>query len=304
MSSDPPRGFSDDTNATPLHRLSDSAAVGPRRPCLVMVAGPLLGEIFPIEGELIIGRDPDAQLRLADDESVSRRHAAVRKLESGAMVVDLGSSNGTYVDGTRVSEQQLKEGSKIRVGQTVVFKYAEYDQLEETAQRQLLDAALRDGLTKSFNRRYFVQRLTAELRFAARHDQQVALLMLDVDHFKRLNDTYGHPAGDEVLKGLVDLLGKSLRAEDVLARYGGEEFAILARNISHEHARLMADRLRKAVEGAPFSSAGHPLNVTVSVGLAMFPYADRRDVDGDKLIALADEALYRAKQAGRNTIDG
>ena len=180
MSERPPRGFSEDTNATPLIRLTDASAIGPRRPCLVMIAGPRLGEIFPIEQELTIGRDPDCALRLADDESVSRRHATVKAVpagsDTGALITDLKSANGTYVDGSRVNEIVLKEGSKIRVGQTVVLKFACYDAIEELAQRQLLEAALRDGLTHAFNRRYFLQRLTAEIRFAERHASPVALL--------------------------------------------------------------------------------------------------------------------------------
>src|SRR5581483_398510 len=254
---DPPRGFSEDTNATPLVRLSDASATGPKRPCLVMIAGPRLGEIFPIAdggaaGELLIGRDPDMHLKLDGDESVSRRHAAVQVEEGGnARVRDLGSANGTWLDGRKIEgEAVLREGQKIRIGQTVVLKFALYDQLEELAQRQLLEAALRDGLTRAFNRRYFLQRLAAEIRFAERHAQNLALLMLDLDHFKQLNDTHGHPTGDKVLRKLVDVLTDALRAEDVLARYGGEEFAVLARGISPDHAHTVAERLRKTVESA------------------------------------------------------
>jgi two-component system, cell cycle response regulator len=300
MSERPPRGFTEDTNATPLIRLADASAIGPKRPCLVMIAGPRLGEIFPIEHELVIGRDPDCVLRLADDEGVSRQHARVKSVvDGGALITDLGSANGTYVDGERITERVLKEGSKIRVGQTVVLKYASYDAIEELAQRQLLEAALRDGLTKAFNRRYFMQRLTAEIRFAERHASTVALVMLDIDHFKALNDRLGHPAGDDVLKKLVDILTETLRAEDVLARYGGEEFAVLTRGITREHAFGLADRLRKLVAATPFGTAGE---VTVSVGVAVFPFPEKSDDPAQKLVELADAALYRAKQAGRNQV--
>jgi diguanylate cyclase (GGDEF)-like protein len=303
MSDRPPRGFSEDTNATPLIRLTDASAIGPKRPCLVMIAGPRLGEIFPIEGELAIGRDPDCALRLADDESISRKHAKVKKVADGALITDLGSANGTYVDGSRVTETVLKEGAKIRVGQTVVLKFASYDAIEELAQRQLLEAALRDGLTHAFNRRYFQQRLTAEIRFAERHSQPVAMLMIDIDHFKQLNDNHGHLAGDSVLKKLVDLLTETLRAEDVLARYGGEEFAVLARGISREAALSLAERLRKLVQTTNFGAADKPLEVTVSVGLALFPFADKVSEDpASQMIELADAALYRAKQSGRNQV--
>src|SRR5262249_6622363 len=154
----------------------------------------------------------DMQIKLDGDESVSRRHAAV-KVDPGssdgasARVRDLGSANGTWLDGRKIEgEAILREGQKIRVGQTVVLKYALYDQLEELAQRQLLEAALRDGLTHAFNRRYFLQRLAAEIRFAERHAQNLALLMIDIDHFKQLNDTHGHPTGDKVLRKIVAII--------------------------------------------------------------------------------------------------
>jgi diguanylate cyclase (GGDEF)-like protein len=317
MSSDrPPRGFSEETNATPLVRLTDASASGPKRPCLVMIAGPMLGEIFPINeagGELFIGRDPDAQLRLGDDESVSRRHASVRATGDGkALVKDLGSANGTWVDGQRIQgEAPLAEGSKIRVGQTVVLKYALYDQIEELAQRQLLEAALRDGLTHAFNRRYFLQRLQAEVRFAERHNSTVALLMLDIDHFKQMNDRYGHPFGDGVLKKLCEVLGETLRAEDVLARYGGEEFAVLVRGIPRDHAIGLADRLRKLVQSTAFGKSevpDEPMRISVSIGVALYPLNPARTPeettdDAQTLIARADAALYRAKQSGRNRVE-
>jgi len=311
----PPRGFTEETNATPLVRLTDASAAGPKRPCLIMIAGPMLGEIFPINeagGEMIVGRDPDAQLRLGDDESVSRRHASVRSTGNGqALIKDLGSANGTWVDGERVEEAPLREGAKIRVGQTIVLKYALYDQIEELAQRQLLEAALRDGLTHAFNRRYFLQRLQAEIRFAERHTSTVALLMLDIDHFKQLNDRFGHPFGDAVLKKLCEVLTDTLRAEDVLARYGGEEFAVLARDIAPAHARGLAERLRALVASTSFSkveSGSEPVHISVSVGVALYPLdpkrtADETTDDGQTLIARADAALYRAKQAGRNRVE-
>jgi diguanylate cyclase (GGDEF)-like protein len=307
----PPRGFSEDTNATPLVHLS-SDVKGPKRPCLIMVAGPRLGEIFPIEGELLIGRDPGAALRLPDDESVSRKHArvtATQAEEGGVQIADLGSANGTFVDGERVTERVLKEGAKIRVGQTNVLRFARYDQLEEQAQRQLLESALRDGLTRAFNRRYFMQRLGAELRFAERHAQTLALLMIDLDHFKKVNDELGHTAGDQVLARLVEALDDALRTEDVLARYGGEEFAVIARNIPADHALNLAERLRRIVADThfgPYGKEGAPRQVTISVGVALYPTGPEGSTKGEaavaQLVARADAALYRAKNKGRNLV--
>src|SRR5260370_23266520 len=130
-----------------------------RRPCLLVIAGPRLGEIIPIEGEMTIGREPSLELPLLDDEAVSRRHARIVTDGETAHITDLGSVNGTYVDGQRVNELQLASGAKIRIGQTTVLKVAFYDDLEETTQRELLEAALRDAMTRSSHPRYFFTRL-------------------------------------------------------------------------------------------------------------------------------------------------
>jgi diguanylate cyclase (GGDEF)-like protein len=307
MSERPPRGFTEETNATPLMQITGDVQ-GPKRPCLVVIAGAHLGEIFPVEGEIIIGRDLESNLRLAEDEGVSRRHARVTPVADGALLADLGSQNGTYVDGERVQERVLKEGMKIRIGQTTVLKFARYDGVEEAAQRQLLESALRDGLTRAFNRRYFVERLGAEIRFAERHAQPLALLMLDIDQFKQLNDSHGHLIGDDVLRAVVGVLGDTLRAEDVLARYGGEEFAVLVRGVNKDGARVLGERLRREIaEMGLTKEGGEKLSVTVSIGVGIFPLENPADVPSEKvghrLIELADAALYRAKNGGRNRVE-
>jgi diguanylate cyclase (GGDEF)-like protein len=302
------REFGDDE--TPLLHLETKGPVGPKRPCLVVIAGPRLGEVFPVLDEVVIGRDPESSLRLADDEGVSRRHASVRCIDGGAVVIDHGSANGTFVDGERVNEQELHPGVKIRVGQTTVLRYERYDDVEERAQRQLLESALRDGLTHAFNRRYFMQRVAAEIGFAERHGQSLSLLLLDIDHFKTVNDQHGHLVGDGVLQRLVDAIQSVLRAEDVLARYGGDELAVLARGIGEDGALALGERLRKLVAGAVLGPTDNPVPVTVSVGVAGFPPSDGATAAAgpaepaaaaDKLLERADAALYRAKQAGRNT---
>ncbi len=304
--SEPPRAFTEDTGTRPLVQVMTEPA-GPKRPCLLVVAGARLGEIFPVEQEIVIGRDPEAQLRLLDDEGISRRHAKVQPSGDGVLITDLDSANGVFVDGERVTERLLVEGQKIRVGQTTIIKFARYDNVEEAAQRQMLESALRDGPTRAFNRRYFMQRLGAEVRFADRHKQQLALLIIDLDHFKQLNDTYSYSVGDEVLRRLVDLMAATLRAEDVLARFGGEEFAVLARGIPPEGAQQLAERLRRLVAesnlGPADGTSDKPLSCTVSIGVAVFPF-DGANVETatEKLIESADAALHRAKQAGRNRV--
>jgi diguanylate cyclase (GGDEF)-like protein len=307
MSERPPRGFSEETNATPLVRLTGGVP-GPKRPCLVVIAGAHLGEIFPVEGEMLIGRDVDSHLRLSEDEGVSRRHARVTPVADGALLADLGSQNGTWIDGDRVQERVLQDGMKIRVGQTTVLKFARYDAVEEAAQRQLLESALRDGLTRAFNRRYFLERLAAEIRFAERHGQPLALLLIDIDHFKVLNDAHGHLIGDDVLRALVGLLHDTLRAEDVVARYGGEEFAVLLRGASKSGARILGERLRKDISDMELAKqSGEKFHITVSIGIGTFPLDNPADTPSEqmskRLIELADAALYRAKNGGRDRVE-
>jgi diguanylate cyclase (GGDEF)-like protein len=295
--------YSADEDLTPpVHLVAGEE--GEKRPCLVIVAGAQLGEIFPIDGELLIGRDKAAGLRLTEDKGVSRKHCKVLSSGDKVVLVDLGSSNGTYVDGERVgaAERPLAEGAKIRVGQTTVLRYSRFDRAEERAQRQLLDEALRDGLTRAFNRRYFMQRLQAEIRYADRHQQPLCLLLLDVDDFKELNDSHGHQAGDRVLVQASEVVTGMLRVEDVFARYGGEEFAVLARNIPLDAALKMAERLRRQIARTPFLYAGQALAISLSIGVAIATGRPATDDAAEKLVEQADAALYRAKRAGKNRV--
>lgn len=165
---------------------------------------------------------------------------------------------------------------------------------------QLRELSSVDPLTKLFNRRYFMQALEAEYARSVRYATPLSFLMLDIDHFKRLNDTYGHQAGDEVLRGLADLLRVRVRGSDVAGRYGGEEFCVLLPHTGLQGAAELAERIRAAVEGTPIEARGERLGITVSVGAAACP--GPRVATADDLIRLADEALYEAKAAGRNRV--
>jgi diguanylate cyclase (GGDEF)-like protein len=154
-----------------------------------------------------------------------------------------------------------------------------------------------DALTGLWNRRYFDDRLEAEFSLARRSPRPLAVLMIDIDKFKPINDTFGHATGDEVLRRVANLLCDSVRTEDIVCRYGGEEFAIIAPTISGASITV-AERLRAAVESLAIVAAGKQLKVTVSIGVAFHDTAP--DVS---LIKQADEALYRAKQSGRNRVE-
>jgi diguanylate cyclase (GGDEF)-like protein len=154
-----------------------------------------------------------------------------------------------------------------------------------------------DALTGLWNRRYFDERLEAEVSMARRAPRPLAVLMIDIDKFKLINDTYGHATGDEVLRRVACLLGESVRTEDIVCRYGGEEFAVIAPNTC-DGAAALAERLRHAVETMKITFLGKPLHVTASIGVASHDQAPETS-----LVAQADAALYRAKQAGRNRVE-
>ena len=171
---------------------------------------------------------------------------------------------------TRVERQDLTDGDKISIGATTILKFTYQDQVDEHYQKKLFESALRDGLTSTFNRRYFVDRLQTEIRFAVRHEKTLALLFVDIDHFKKINDTYGHLAGDEVLAAVARVMTATIRAEDVLARYGGEEFAVICREIdARRRARAGRATARARSQQHRFEHAGKVIPVTVSVGAAV-----------------------------------
>jgi diguanylate cyclase (GGDEF)-like protein len=268
---------------------------------LIVLAGSNVGEMYKMEdGDKIIGRSANAEIQLLD-EGISRKHCKIRRALSGDVIIeDLGSTNGTFANGDRISSHKMADGDKIQVGSTTILKFTYHDNLEENFQRQMYDSALRDGLTKAFNKRYFSDRLQAEFAFAHRHESPLVLCMMDLDHFKLVNDNYGHLAGDYVLQTLAGLIQATVRAEDVFARYGGEEFAVISRGITVESAIIMAERIRHACEQQAFEWNGTRMPITVSLGLAGLPNPMTR-TPAD-LIAAADEALYDAKRAGRNQV--
>src|SRR3954463_6706425 len=257
---------------------------------LVVLAGTNLGEAYKIDGpESVVGRAMSAQLRLNDD-GISRRHCRVLSIGGRVIIEDLGSANGTLVNGEMVQHQELKEGDKIRLGANTMLKFTYQDKLDETFQQQMYDAALRDGLTKCYNKKFFIDRLDTEFAYAKRHKTMLSVVIFDVDHFKKVNDNFGHLAGDAVLVHLARITQSMLRTEDVAARYGGEEFAIICRGIPLLNAGVVGERMRAAVETHNFEFQGKRLAVTISVGVAALPEAQIPNAAG--LVGEADAALY------------
>lgn len=270
---------------------------------LIVLSGRSVGKMFKVPvGEVKLGRSLDADIRL-EDEGVSRLHAAMKREEDGRVVLhDLGSTNGTYVNGSRISQYELTDGDRIQVGSVTILKFSYQDSLEEQFQQQLYESATRDPLTQSYNKRFFGEQLDKDFRHAARHKLALSLVMMDVDHFKSLNDTHGHPAGDHVLQRLASTIMSSLRAEDAFCRVGGEEFAIIMRDCAVPEAITLAERMRGLIEQTRFVYGGNTLPVTMSFGVAGFDPDKHSEVT--ELVEDADRNLYRAKRGGRNRVCG
>ena len=268
---------------------------------LIVMSGSDVGRIHPVDPRrvlTIVGRDEAADVQLREPE-ISRRHFAIRfdAARSRFVIADLQSRNGTLVNEAALKgERALSVGDKIRMG-NIVLRVTLASEPEAKYARRMQHAALRDGLTGAYNRRYLDERLSAEVAFARRHEAPLALLLIDIDHFKQINDEHGHLAGDTVLKHVHELIQTEVRAEDVVGRYGGEEFAIVCRE-SEEGAIVVAERLRQRIETEPFVHEGTRIPITVSIGVA--GAREHHIQDASALVQAADSALYRAKQEGRN----
>jgi two-component system cell cycle response regulator len=165
-------------------------------------------------------------------------------------------------------------------------------------QEQMRHLAETDPLTGCFNRRALMEKLEQEMDRAARYATMLTGMMVDIDNFKQINDTYGHLVGDRVLKQLASLLKREQRSVDIVARYGGEEFVVLLPETTSTESRNFAERILRRVATHDFGESGNPVRVTISIGIATFP--DERVSDGESLLRLADTHLYRAKTDGRN----
>ncbi|MEE9382625.1 MAG: GGDEF domain-containing protein [Nannocystaceae bacterium] len=272
----------------------------PARAFVIVLVGSNAGHMQRVEQELVVGRSKRANLRI-NDKGASRHHARLFVKAGVAYVEDIGSSNGTYLNGKRViSPVPLRDGDKIQIGATCMLKFSFQDDIEERFQRDLYDAALRDALTRAHNKKALMDHIGAEFAFARRHNSPLSLVMFDLDHFKAVNDTHGHPAGDHVLRSLAEIASDTIRHEDFFARYGGEEFAVVCRNSRVHQTRILGARLRQAIERHNFSFDGKQIPVTISLGIASVPDPLIEDVPG--LFAAADSALYAAKNAGRNRV--
>lgn len=268
--------------------------------CLVVLRGLDVGSVIRLERtEMVVGRDPECDI-IITDEGVSRHHA--RFLLQGAyfMIEDLASTNGIFVNGTQVDKSILAEGDKVLLGRFTVLKYTQQDELELEYQLRIHESASLDALTGALNRRSLENRLASEWGFAKRHTTDLSVVMMDIDHFKKINDSYGHATGDEVLRTLAHHVRKAIRVEDLFGRYGGEEFVVLVRGVGHQGAVLLAERLRMLIERLDLRHSGTLVPVTSSFGVASIRHDEIESAE--ELLNRADKCLYKAKGAGRNKV--
>jgi len=265
---------------------------------LVVIYGDELGKRIPLgDGEVEAGRSSECQIPI-DQESVSRRHARFWWTGSCYRVKDLGSTNGTFVNDLLVSEQDLTDGDLVKVGRTIL-KFMAGSNIEASYHEEIYKMMTFDGLTQVYNKRYFHETLEREISRSRRYTRELGLVLLDIDHFKQINDTYGHLAGDTILKELASVVRWKLRREDVFARVGGEEFAILTPEVGLKGAREVAEKVRLVIEATPFRFEKHVIKATVSLGVAVWRGGDDA---ADALYQRADTGLYAAKEGGRNRL--
>jgi len=265
--------------------------------CLVFVEGDaLLGRRVELDSEVELGRDAGCAVRLPADD-VSRRHARIAADAEGHLLVDLASTNGTWVNGRRVDVHRLRGGDRVRLG-GFVARYVAAGDPEGSELAGLALASRRDALTGLANRRAFDEELAREVARSARTGEPLAVVVLDLDRFKAVNDGHGHPAGDAVLREVAARAGATLRRGDLAARIGGEEFALLLPGADLAGAVELAGRVRAAVAARPIPAAAALLMVTVSLGCAALAPGEAPEA----LVARADARLYEAKRAGRDRV--
>lgn len=247
----------------------------------------------------VIGRDPSCDITV-NDTAMSRSHAAVDLLGRGYFLTDLGSTNGTYVDDELLRGRiPLEGGELIRMGGCILKFMSAMDE-EANYHAVVHELMIRDSLTNAFNRSYLIPLVQGQLDQCREHQQNVSVILLDIDHFKLINDQHGHLVGDEVLRIFCERIRHELRKADMLARFGGEEFVIASLRTTLNEASRIAERVRLVISSESFQTQAGPISVTCSLGVASSNGHDFATCD--QLISAADSLLYVAKKAGRNRV--
>jgi two-component system, cell cycle response regulator len=306
-----PRPTPEDTSPPRTGLQGKTASQVERRPALVSLRGELLAVPIPLERDQVtLGRALEADVRV-NDPRASRLHARISTEtdpQSGDVrcrVADLASTNGTLVNGHLITEAFLNDGDKIAIGDHL-FRFDMLDEIDREFQQQIHRLLVHDELTGLLTGKSFFSELRREAAHAEVQARPFCVLMMDVDHFKEVNDTYGHLVGSETLAAMGAVIKNALRAGDVAARFGGEEFAAFLLDADYAQGLIAAERVRLAVEQHEFKATRQdspgesvPFGITISIGIAAFPDDGK---DPLQLVELADSALYRAKRSGRNRV--
>ena len=287
-----------DNSETQVTRIGSLVPISPPGDeCIVEIYGPNLGKKYSLETTILVGRGSECDVVLSGD-SVSRRHARLERVPEGVRVRDLDSTNGTFVNDGRITETTLMDGDHLKVGSSI-FKYLAGGNVERAYHEEIYQMTIMDGLTAVYNRRYLQEFLEREVARAKRHERPLSVVMFDLDHFKRVNDQYGHLVGDNVLREFSDIVKQCVRREEVFGRYGGEEFCAVLPETRVDGAVALAERIRTVVAQRRFHYAGVEVPVTVSAGVAQLG----TDMAGwSELVERADKKLYDAKSNGRNRV--
>ncbi len=293
-----------------MEKATDTWVTAPERPissirrdaCVVHIypTGPGMGTRYPLsDAPVVLGRGNDCDIRISD-HSVSRRHARIQPAADGYFAVDLQSTNGTFVNDVPASMCKLQDGDYLRVG-NCIYRYLAGGNVEAEYHEEIYRLTIIDALTDIHNKRYLLEFLERELSRSARYRRPLALMMLDLDNFKVLNDELGHLGGDFTLRELAAVVRAGIRKEELFARYGGEEFAVILPETTRDNAVIVAERVRGMVQDHPFRYEGKDYKVTVSAGVTGTTGEDK-GLTPHELIRLADEKLYQAKSEGRNRV--
>lgn len=264
-----------------------------KRPALLVMAGSSAGRIFPIQCEKVtVGRSKQAGFTL-DDEGISRMHCGIAFSDGAYVISDLGSTNGTLLNGGRTDRAPLRPGDRIQIGPTTVLQFDFYDEAAGGLVQKIYEAATRDLLTGALNRRAFDERLMAEVAYAVRHRAKLVAVAIEIDELAAVTTKHGNAASDAVLSEAAAAISSTLRGEDLFARVSGEKFIVLARGLSMRRGAKLAERVRRLVEGHAFERDGESFHVRMSHGVAELAETGRTGA-GANLVALANERLKPA----------
>lgn len=285
---------------TLVTHMADLEQAAEKFPALSFMGGPSMGQIIVLkEGEHIVGRSQKATIVVHDD-AISRQHFKISVQGNQATLEDLESTNGTYVNGIRVKRHVLKDKDTVQISSQTIMTFSYFSDLEVQKQTQVYRMANFDPVTQARTKYYFLDQIEKEFSHALRRKDSLSLIIYDIDFFKKVNDNYGHPAGDYVLKRVADLTQQVVRSEDLFARYGGEEFVILMRDSREQEAIRLAERLRQLIALTPFEFEGERIKVTISAGVSCLQEGNFKNFE--EMIKTADDYLYFAKENGRNQI--